>query len=167
MNDLGQKLVASRDSVGRLAVVAPVSGIVQSLHVAGSGAVVPPGGEVAEIVPGDDRLVVEAQINPRDIDRVHNGQPARLRFTSFSSRQTPVIDGDLTVVSADRFTDQTTRQGYYTARIEVPSEQVARLPGALKAGMPVDVMVEGAKRTPLEYMLKPLSDNFAKAFKER
>jgi HlyD family type I secretion membrane fusion protein len=167
LNDLGQKLVASHDSVDRLAVVSPVDGIVQSLKVAGPGAVVPPGGDVAEIVPGGDRLVVEAQISPHDIDRVHDGQPVRLRFTSFASRQTPVVDGHLTVVSADRFTDQATHQGYYTARVEVAPDQVSRLPGTLKAGMPVDVMVEGGERTMLEYMVKPLSDSFAKAFKER
>ncbi|MDA8231077.1 MAG: HlyD family type I secretion periplasmic adaptor subunit [Magnetospirillum sp.] len=167
LNDIGQKLAAARDAVERLRVVAPVAGIVQSLKVAGPGAVVPPGGEVADIVPAADRLVVEAQVNPRDIDRVRDGQPARLRFTAFGARTTPEIGGAVTMVSADRFTDQGSRQGYYTARVEVPRDQVARLPGALKAGMPVEVMLEGGERTPLEYLLKPLGDSFARAFKER
>ena len=167
LNDVGQKLVAARDEVERLAVVAPVAGVVQGLKIAGPGAVVPPGGEVAEIVPDNDRLVVESQINPRDIDRVHDGQPARLRFPAFNARVTPVIEGKVEVVSADRFTDPATRQGYYAARVEVPADQAARLPGSLKAGMPVEVMIEGGARTPLQYFLKPLDDSFARGFKER
>ncbi len=167
LNDIGQKLVAARDEVERLSVVAPVAGVVQGLRIAGPGAVVPPGGEVAEIVPDNDRLVVESQINPRDIDRVRDGQSARLRFPAFNARVTPVIEGKVDVVSADRFTDPATHRGYYTARVEVPPSQVARLPGALKAGMPVEVMIEGGERTPLQYFLKPLADSFARAFKER
>ncbi len=167
LNDNAQKLVAARDAVERLVVVAPVAGTVQSIKVAGPGAVVAPGGEVAEIIPGADRLIVETQVNPRDIDRVHDGQGAQLRFSAFGSRTTPVIGGTVTVVSADRFTDPANHQGYYTARIEVPQDQIARLPGSLKAGMPVEVMLEGGARTPLEYLLKPVSDSFARAFKER
>ncbi|MBC7907303.1 MAG: HlyD family type I secretion periplasmic adaptor subunit [Rhodospirillaceae bacterium] len=167
MNDLGQKLVASRDAVERLAVVAPVAGTVQNIKVTGMGAVVPPGGEMMELVPENDRLIVEAHVNSRDIDRVHAGQPAELRFTAFGSRTTPVIKGEVDVVSADATTDQQTRQSTYIARVEVPEDQAARLPRALKAGMPVEVMLEGGARTPLQYFIKPLTDNFARAFKEQ
>lgn len=167
INELGQKLVAARDSVERLAVVAPVAGTVQNLKVAGIGAVVPPGGDMMELVPENDRLIVEAHVNSRDIDRVHPGQEAELRFTAFGSRTTPVIQGEVDVVSADATTDPQTRQSTYTARVEVPDEQAARLPRALKAGMPVEVMLEGGARTPLEYFIKPLTDSFARAFKEQ
>jgi len=167
LNDLGQRLITARDAVERLAVIAPVAGTVQTLKIAGAGAVLPPGGEVAEIVPDGDRLVVEVQFSPHDIDRVRDGKAATLRFSAFGSRITPVIEGTVTVVSADRFTDQSSHQGYYTARVEVPEEQIARLPGSLRAGMPVEVMVEGGARTPLDYMVKPLTDSFARAFKER
>ncbi|MGE5517536.1 MAG: HlyD family type I secretion periplasmic adaptor subunit [Bacteroidota bacterium] len=166
-NDLGQKLVAAEDAVQRLAVVAPVAGVVQNLKVAGSGAVVPPGGDLMELVPDQDRLIVEAHVNSRDIDRVHVGQPAELRFSAFSSRTTPIIAGEVEVVSADASLDEHTRQSYYTARVEVPPDQIARLPRALKAGMPVEVMLEGGSRTPLQYFVKPLMDSFARAFKER
>lgn len=166
-NDLAQKLVAAQDAVQRLAVVAPVTGTVQNIKVAGSGAVVAPGGDLMELVPEDDRLIVEARVNARDIDRVHAGQEAQLRFSAFSSRTTPVIGGEVAVVSADASTDEHTRQSYYTARVEVPADQAARLPRALKAGMPVEVMLEGGSRTPLQYFIKPLTDNFARAFKER
>jgi HlyD family type I secretion membrane fusion protein len=167
VNDLGQKLVAARDAVERLAVVAPVDGVVQNIKVAGTGAVVPPGGEMMELVPENDRLIVEAHVNSRDIDRVHAGQPAELRFSAFGSRTTPVVRGEVDVVSADATTDPQTHQSTYTARVEVPDDQVARLPRALKAGMPVEVMLEGGARTPLQYFIKPLSDSFARAFKEQ
>lgn len=167
INDLSQKLVAARDAVERLQVVAPVAGTVQNLKVAGAGAVVPPGGDLMELVPEGDRLIVEAHVNSRDIDRVHAGQEAELRFSTFGSRTTPIIQGSVDVVSADASIDQQTHQSYYTARVEVPEDQVARLPRALKAGMPVEVMLEGGARTPLQYFLKPLTDSFARAFKER
>ncbi|MBX9633894.1 MAG: HlyD family type I secretion periplasmic adaptor subunit [Magnetospirillum sp.] len=167
INDIGQKLVAARDAVDRLAVVAPVAGTVQNLKVTGAGAVVPPGGDMMELVPQGDRLIVEAHVNSRDIDRVHAGKAAELRFTAFGSRTTPVIRGEVDVVSADASTDQQTHQSTYIARVEVPEDQAARLPRALKAGMPVEVMLEGGSRTPFEYFIKPLSDNFARAFKER
>jgi HlyD family type I secretion membrane fusion protein len=167
INDLGARLVAARDAVERLAVVAPVAGVVQNLKVAGKGAVVPPGGELMELVPGGDRLIVETHVNSRDIDRVHAGQGAELRFSAFGARTTPIVDGEVAVVSADATTDEATRQTYYIARVEVPEDQLARLPNALKAGMPVEVMLEGGSRTPLEYFLKPLTDNFARAMTER
>ncbi|HTH15590.1 MAG TPA: HlyD family type I secretion periplasmic adaptor subunit [Magnetospirillum sp.] len=167
LNDVTQKLVAARDAVERLAVVAPVAGTVQNLKVAGTGAVVPPGGDLMELVPENDRLIVEAHVNSRDIDRVHVGQPANLRFSAFASRTTPVIRGDVEVVSADASVDEHTHQPYYTARVEVSPEEASRLPGNLKAGMPVEVMLEGGNRTPLQYFAKPLMDSFARAFKER
>jgi len=166
INEIGQKLVAARDAVERLQVVAPVAGVVQNLKVAGAGAVVPPGGELMELVPEDDRLIVEARVNSRDIDRVHAGQGAELRFSAFGSRTTPIIGGEVQVVSADSSTDERTNQSYYTARVEVPEDQAARLPRALKAGMPVEVMLEGGARTPLQYFVKPLTDSFARAFRE-
>lgn len=166
-NDLAQRLLAAEDAVKRLSVAAPVDGVVQNIKVAGPGTVVPPGGEMMEVVPEGDRLIVEAHVNSRDIDRVHAGQPAQLRFSAFNARTTPVIGGEVSVVSADASTDEQTRQSYYTARVEVPAEQAARLPRALKAGMPVEVMLEGGSRTPLQYFLKPLTDNFARAFKEQ
>jgi multidrug efflux pump subunit AcrA (membrane-fusion protein) len=120
-----------------------------------------------ELVPGGDRLIVETHVNSRDIDRVHAGQGAELRFSAFGARTTPIVDGEVAVVSADATTDEATRQTYYIARVEVPEDQLARLPNALKAGMPVEVMLEGGSRTPLEYFLKPLTDNFARAMTER
>lgn len=167
IKETSQRLIAARDAVERLAVVAPVAGKVQNLKVPGPGAVVAPGGEVAEIVPDDDRLVIEAHVSPNDIDRVYQGQEAALRFTAFNAKTTPVVEGSVKVLSADRDTDQQTREAYYTARVEVSEDQVARLPGELKAGMPVEVMLEEGSRTPLQYLLQPLMNSFARSFKER
>ncbi|CAA7625500.1 HlyD family type I secretion periplasmic adaptor subunit [Magnetospirillum sp. UT-4] len=167
IGELSARLAAATDAVERLQVVAPVDGIVQNIKVAGPGAVLPPGGELMEVVPGGDRLIVEARVNSGDIDRVHAGQAAELRFTAFGSRTTPVIDGEVAVVAADASTDEATRQPYYTARVEVAEGEVARLPRALRAGMPVEVMLEGGSSTPLQYFLRPLTDSFARGFRER
>jgi HlyD family secretion protein/epimerase transport system membrane fusion protein len=166
VNDLAAKLSAARDAVKRLDVVAPVGGAVQSVKVAGPGSVVGAGGEVAEIVPDQDRLVVEAQFSPQDADNVHQGQDAEVRFSAFSSRTTPVLKGSVQMVSADRFTDKNTQHPYYQARIEVSKEELARLPLPLKAGMPAEVMITTGQRTPLEFLLKPLMDSFARGFNE-
>lgn len=167
INELGQKIIAARDSVERLAIVAPENGIVQNLKVAGPGAVIHPGGEVAEMVPQNDRLIVETNISPQDIDRVHTGQGAELRFSAFNAKSTPTIIGSVTMVSADRNTDPATREAFYTARVEVAEAELAMLPGELKAGMPVEVLLEEGSRTPLQYFVKPLMDSFARSFKER
>jgi HlyD family type I secretion membrane fusion protein len=166
INDISAKLVAAGDSVDRLAVIAPVGGTVQSLTIAGPGAVVAPGGQVAEIIPDKDRLIVEAQINPRDIDHVHDGQAAEVRFTAYSTRTTPVLKGVVNMVTPDRITDPTSHQGYYLVRVEVGQDELKKLPQPLKAGMPADVMVKSGERTPLQYLLKPLLDSFAHGFKE-
>lgn len=166
LNDVGARLVAAHDAVDRLAVVAPFAGRIQSLKVAGPGAVVHPGGEVAEIVPDDDRLVVEAQVRPTDVDSVTDGQEAELRFSALSSRTTPVVKGSVEVVSPDRITDPATRQAYYLARVEVDRTELARLGQPIKTGMPVEVMMKVGERTPLQYLLQPLLDSFARGFKE-
>ncbi len=168
LGDVSQQLAAARDTVRRLEVVAPVAGTVQNIRVATKGGVVVPGMELMDVVPTNDRLVIDARVQAGDIEGVRQNQPAEVRFSALKGRNSPVLTGKVTVVSADRMVDPRTGQPYYAARVEVPTDQLARLNGRhIQAGMPVEVLVEGGERTLADYLLRPLTDSFADSFKER
>src|SRR6185503_18434392 len=115
-----------------------------------------------------DKLLVEARINPQDIDKVQLGQRAALRFTAFDSRTTPEIFGSVSRISADTSTDQRTGASFYTVRITMPGSEVTKLGEVrLVPGMPVDAFVQTGDRTVMAYLMKPLSDQIARAFKEK
>jgi HlyD family secretion protein/epimerase transport system membrane fusion protein len=165
--DVTERLQAARIDLARLVVPAPVSGTVMDMQVHTEGGVVTPGGPIMDIVPENDSLVVEAQIRPTDIDEVVMGQPADLRFPALPQRTTPVIHGQVTVVSADRLTDPETRQGYYSARVEIDGKENARLAHLdLIPGMPVEVLIKGEERTLFEYLIAPIEETLVKAMRE-
>ncbi len=120
------------------------------------------------IIPEGDRLVVEARIDPHQIDQVLAAKTALLRFSSFSRRTTPELAGNLTRVSADLSRDARTGNAYFVARVEIEDREIGRLGGTrLVPGMPVEVQIETENRTALSYLLKPLEDQLARAWKER
>lgn len=174
-----ERLTMTEDQTRRLDIVAPVDGVVMNLAFVTIGGVVSPGAIIATIVPNNDKLVVQAQISPADIDSVHPGQSVHIRFTTAATKQVPVVDGTLEYVSADRFTEQkpgiTTSNApvvapnaYYSGRIVVAHDELAKLDKVkLHAGMPVEVLINRGERTVLEYIMAPLSNNFARAFKEK
>lgn len=166
INELTERVVAAEDVVRRLTVVAPVAGAVQGLKVFTAGGVIPgrrPDGDRSE-----DRLVIEAHVAPADVETVSYGLDAEVRFPALNKRTTPIIAGHVLTVSADRFTDQRTNLAYYTARVEVPPDQQALLSEhRLQPGMPAEVIVKTGERTLLEYLVKPLTDSFARTFKEQ
>lgn len=132
------------------------------------GGVIANGETVMLIVPGDDRLVVEAKVAPQDIDQVAVGAKAVVRIMAGNQRATPDVEGALMRVSADLTHEQQTNQSYYVARILLEAEQVARL-GDLKLvpGMPAEAFIQTQMRTPLQYLMRPLSDQIARTFRER
>lgn len=148
---------------------APVGGTVVALKVNTVGGVIQAGTVLMEIVPDDQQLIIEAQVPPQLIDRVRVGLDADMRFTAFNLNTTPVIPGRVKLVGADRLpaTSKDQPYEYYLAQIETTREGLAQL-GSLKvqAGMPVDVVIKTGERSFMSYLLKPLSDRFAKSFKE-
>jgi HlyD family type I secretion membrane fusion protein len=151
----------------RTEITAPQDGIVLNLHYFTAGGVVEPGAPILDIVPEAERLVIDAQLDPVNIDEVHPGLTAQLRLTAFKQRITPVLPGRVTQVSADALSDERTGRRYYTARIEIDPAELERFGAAkLYPGMPVDVMIETGRRTALEYLLTPVSESFARAFRE-
>ncbi len=163
-----ERKVAAQDQLKRVDLRAPQSGTVQQLDVHTVGGVITAGQTVMLVVPDQDKLIVEAKIRPEDIDQIHVGQRAILRFTNFNQRTTPEVDGFVSVVPADVASDQKTNAKYYAVRIEVPDEQMARL-GTVKliAGMPVEAFVRTLPRTVFSYLLRPFHDQLMRAFRDK
>ena len=167
VNELTERKIAAEDQFKKQTIVAPISGTVYQLSAHTIGGVVNPGEEIMLIVPENDTLVVEAQISPAQIDRVHADQEAVLRFTSFGSRETPEYIGAVKTVSPDLITDQRTGMSYYKARIEMPQQALDELGAKFVPGMPVEVFIVTGDRTVLSYLTKPLADQIMHTFRER
>lgn len=168
LNELGERKVAATDQLMRVDILAPQDGTIHELAVHAKGAVVQAGNPIMMVVPRDDQLVVEARIPPGEIDRVRYGSTAFLMFTALNQRTTPIINGQVTRISADLSRDEVTGQHYYNARIAIEEAELARLGEVdLIPGMPVDVQIRTEDRTALSYLLKPFTDQAMRAFRER
>jgi HlyD family secretion protein len=168
LSESAERKIAAVDQLYRVDIRAPQSGRVHELSVHTVGGVIAPGEQIMLIVPDADALAVEVKITPRDVDQVYVGQTATMRFAAFNQKTTPEIEGQVSVLSADITQDQRTGTSYYTARVSLKPEDLAKL-GASKLvpGMPVDVFVKTQGRTALSYLIKPLQDQAERAFKER
>lgn len=162
-----QREISASDTSERTAIRAPQAGTVNKLAIKTIGGVVPAGQTLLEIVPANERLVVEAKVAITDIDQVQIGQPAFLRLTALSMRTTPEIEGTVTQVDADRTIDEATGMAYYTATVEIPDAEFAKLGDIrLTVGMPAEVFIQTGERTILNYILRPLTDQLNRALRE-
>jgi HlyD family secretion protein len=165
--ELAERRRALMESIARLDILAPVSGIVLGLQVTTPRAVLRPADPLLYLIPQDRPLVIAAQVQPFHIDQVTVGQPVRLVFSAFPSRTTPELSGHITLISADALTDQRTQISYYRAEIVPDDGEMEKLNGlTLIPGMPVEAFIRTEERTPLAYLLKPFTDYFARAFRE-
>ncbi|MFB9221413.1 HlyD family type I secretion periplasmic adaptor subunit [Paracoccus cavernae] len=156
-----------QEQISRLDIRAPVSGIIQELVVTTPRSVIRPAEPILYIIPQDRPLVISAKVATINIDEIVPGQEVVLRFSAFSSRTTPEIDGILSRISPDILIDEATRAPYYHAEVTIPPEQIKKLgEQSLVPGMPVEVYIQTGERSPLAYLLKPLSDYFTRAFRE-
>jgi epimerase transport system membrane fusion protein len=171
LSALRERLRSMHDMVERAVVRAPDAGMVLGLEVHTLGAVVRPGGRLLDIVPQNEKLVVEAQLSPQDIDQVRVGQLAEVRFPSFKQRDLPRLEGRLISVSADRLVDDNDgrKVAYYLARVDITPAGIQALSNAkfvLMPGMPAEVLVNTGERTLLQYLIAPLSDTVARSFRQ-
>jgi len=165
---LEEQKIAAEDQLRRVEIRAPRSGVVHQSAVHTIGGVLAGGETAMLIVPQEDGLVIEAQVAPVNIDQIGPGQAARVRFPSFDQRTTPELAATLLTVSPDLSRDETTGLTFYTARLAIAEEELVRLSGrALVPGMPVEVFLTTQDRTVLSYLVKPLTDQIAHAFRER
>ncbi|KQZ81979.1 secretion protein HlyD [Mesorhizobium sp. Root157] len=153
----------------RSTINAPVTGTVVRMYYHTAGGVIESGKKILEILPSDVPLIIETQIQRKDIDAVKPGQKATVRLVALNRRTTPVLNGDVYYVSADALTDATMPNSeVYLARVRLPPSELARIPGfTATPGMPAEVMIETAERTFLDYLTKPIRESMARAFTER
>ena len=168
LTEIEQELRKSTDASSRQVIVAPASGEVIDLKYSSPGSVIPPRETIADIVPADTKLLTEARIRTEDINRVQRGQPAEIRFTAFKYRTTKLVQGKVVYISADRLVDRASNAPYYSVLVEADAASLAAAGDlALQAGMPAEVYLAGDKRTPLEYMLEPLTQIMRRGARER
>lgn len=166
--ELSERRIAAEDQLRRVDIRAPQDGLVFQLAVHTVGGVIAQGEQIMLIVPLSDSLDVEAKIAPQDIDQLQIGQPAILRFVAFNQRTTPELNGEVSRISADVTEDQKTGAKYYTVRITVPQQELARLERVkLVPGMPVEAYVQTSQRTVMSYLIRPFHDQLARAFREK
>lgn len=172
LDDLQPKLMAAREQLARATVRAPAGGKVVGLTVFTVGGVVAPGQTLMEIVPQDRRLVIQAKVSPNDADDLRPGQKTQIRFTSLHERDLPLLNGKLTELSADSFTDEKTGAQYFRAEVSAPPEELDKIrkvrgvQSGLQAGLPVEVLIPLRKRSALAYLVEPLTQTFWRTGRE-
>ena len=165
--EIEQEVRKTTDAAARQVVAAPADGEVIDLKFTSPGSVIRPGDPIADIVPSDATLMVEARIRPEDINNVRLDQHARLKFTALKYRNYAMVNGTVTYVAGDRLIDNRTGQAWYSALIAVePASLHAAGDIALQAGMPAEVFIEGSTQTTLQYLMEPVTSTARKALRQ-
>jgi HlyD family secretion protein len=166
--ELTERRVAAEDQLKRVDIRAPQRGLVHQLSVFAEGAVIAPGEVIALIVPANEALIVDARVMPNEIDQLYPNQEVVLRFPAFNQKSTPEIRGHIKLISADLTTEQRSGMTYYAIQVTLTPEEMAALGNKkLIPGMPVEVYVQTGLRSAFSYLVKPLTDQFNRAFRER
>ncbi|OYY76351.1 MAG: secretion protein HylD [Sphingomonas sp. 28-62-20] len=175
-NGLGEllpKWAAARDQLARTAIRAPATGAIIGLSIFTPGGVISPGQKLMDIVPEKTPLKIQARISPNDADDLAIGQRTLIRFPGLHERTLPTLEGKLTRLSADSFSDERSGGSFFTGEVTVPRDQlhlIGTVRGhdfALRAGMPVEVLIPLKKRTALDYILEPLLGRLWASFREQ
>jgi len=168
INGLDEKLRTSADILERTMVTAPVKGKVVNLRFKTEGGVIQPGTPILDIVPTDEKLMIEARVSPMDIDIVHEGLHAQIQLSALSNRSTPRLAGIVRTISADRVVDETSKQSYYLARVEIGTNELNKvgMERPIVAGMPAEVLIVTGQRTLADYLLKPFFDAVWRTMRE-
>lgn len=166
--DLSDRLKGADDVLQRKDVVAPQDGQVVDLKFFTPGGVIQAGQPIMDIVPLDDDMIVEARVNPTDIDVVRVGLPAEVRMTAFRQRIVPLVDGEVIYVAADKMQDQRTGESYFTTRVRLKKESLVAA-GKIEPypGMPAEVYIVTGKRRAIDYILSPIVDTTRRSFREQ
>lgn len=177
IEELKERKTAAEDKLKRIEIRAPRNGFVHELQVHTIGAVIRTGEVVLTIIPKEDKLVVEARVRPIDIDQISIGQKALVRFPNFNRRTTPELWGQIVRIGADvakdniqniNAPDTAKKEAFYPVRIVVSEEETRRLEGLkLLPGMPAETFIQTEERSAMSYLLKPMTDQLARAFREK
>jgi len=166
--EVSPKLMNAETSLSRMDIKSPYTGQIVGLTIFAVGAVIQRGEKILDIVPDEDALTVEAQVNVEDISEIHPDMVAEVHLTAYKQRIIPMIHGDVIQVSADRLVDQRTGMPYYTALVRVNQKELAELPKIkLYPGMPAQVIIPTVERTAFDYLMGPLTQSFNTAFRQK
>ncbi len=164
---LSEQKVAAEDQLARMDITAPRSGYVHQLAVHTRGGVISPAEPIMVIVPQDDSLVIEVQVQPTDIDQLYPGQVATVRLPALNQRTTPELKAEIKTVSAETSRDEVTGMTFYTARLGLVKGEREKLgDNVLLPGMPVEALVQTSDRSILSYLVKPFKDQMTHALRE-
>lgn len=165
--DTSERMNASNDILRRIDVVSPQDGIITNIRSRTPGGVIGPGQPILDIIPENERLVVEAKVGLRDVDSVRVGAPVQVRLTAYNNRSTPPLAGKLTYLSADQQIDERTDSAYFIARAEILPESLAQNSSiTLYPGMPAEVLILNKSRRAIDYLVAPITESFNRAFRE-
>jgi len=167
LSTLGSKISAAEDVLARTTIQAPATGEIVGSTVHTEGGVIKAGDTLFEVVPSDNRLVVDARLPVTDIDQIKPGMPADVRLTSINRNERPNIRGEVTVLSADRMTEELSGRAYYPVKVVMNADDVRDAHIKLKSGMAVEAVIATQSRTLFDYLLGPLIDELTRSFRER
>ncbi|QUS55927.1 HlyD family type I secretion periplasmic adaptor subunit [Pseudovibrio brasiliensis] len=164
---LEEKKIAAQDQLMRMEIKSPQSGTVHDLTIHTIGGVIAPGEVVMQIVPREDVLVIEAQVQPIDVDQLTPNQEATIRLPSFDQRTTPELTAAVKTISPDLLEDPKTGLSFYMAELTISEDEMDKLGGKnLVPGMPVEAFIQTENRTVISYIMKPMVDQIAHAMRE-
>ncbi|MEM1275589.1 MAG: HlyD family efflux transporter periplasmic adaptor subunit, partial [Pseudomonadota bacterium] len=165
--ELEERRIALNERLNRLEIRAPRPGSVLDMQVFALKSVIRPADPILYVVPNDTGMVVDARVEPINRDQVSPGQDVVLRFSAFNTRTTPEVFGRVMTISNDTLTDEAQGFSYFLAEVSLNEGEIDKLEGEeLVAGLPVEVYIQTGSRTPLNYMLRPITDYFNRALRE-
>lgn len=166
LSEVAERIVQAEDVLRRLVVVSPQEGIVANIRMRTAGSAIAAGEAILDIVPEREPLVVEARVDPRDIDVVRVGAETRIRLTAFNSRLLPPLLAKVTYVAPDQLVDDKTGAAFFIVRAEITPESLRENKITLHAGMAAEVLIVNGSRRAIDYLLSPFTDSFHRAFRE-
>lgn len=166
LSEVEDRTVAAEDVLRRLVVTSPQDGVVTNLRFRTVGSAIGAGEPIVDVVPGQETLLVEARVEPRDIDIVHVGAETRVRLTAFNSRLIPPLLATVTYVAADQQVEEKTGTAYFIVRSEIAPAGLKAAHATLYPGMPAEVVIVNGQRRAIDYLVAPISESFNRAFRE-
>ncbi|POR54367.1 HlyD family type I secretion periplasmic adaptor subunit [Bosea psychrotolerans] len=166
LSEVVERIIQAEDILRRLVVLSPQEGIVANIRMRTAGSAIAAGEAILDIVPEHEPLIVEAKVDPRDIDVVRMGAETRIRLTAFNARLLPPLLATVNYVAADQLVDDKTGAAYFIVRAEIRPESLAENKISLQAGMAAEVLIVNGSRRAVDYLLSPITDSFHRAFRE-
>lgn len=166
LSEVSERIVQAEDVLRRLVVTSPQEGIVSNIRMRTAGSAIAAGEAILDIVPENEPLIVEAKVDPRDIDSVRVGSGTRVRLTAFNSRLLPPLEAKVSYVAPDQLVDEKSGIPYFVVRAEIDPRSLRDYKISLHAGMTAEVMIVNGARRAVDYLLSPITDSFNRAFRE-